>query len=245
MAAQFNLRAKEYLDSADSKREFNLQHFTESAPRYDIATRILSLGRDAAWKQELIRALPEMQSPVCVDIACGTGDVAFALARRYPHAEILGTDLTQAMIDIANRRNTFSNVRFLACDMSRLDLQDNSVDILTGSYAIRNAATLEDALAEVHRVLKPGAIAAFLDFSKPKSSSAQKVQYYLLKFWGGLCGLLLHANPEVHGYIAASIKKFPDREKLKQIFEQKGFELVKKKKLYCGMLEILLLSKCK
>ena len=241
--SKFNLKAKDHLSSSDDKRRYNLCHFTESAPRYDVATRMLSFGRDSAWKRKLIEVLPALENPFCVDIACGTGDVAFSLARKYPDGTILGADLTGAMIAIADKRNKFDNVSFETCDMCNLNIRASSVDILTGSYAIRNAPDLHLALKEIDRVLKPGAWAAFLDFSKPKNKILQKIQFALLKFWGSFCGLVLHANPEVHGYISASIKNFPDREQLQHMFEAAGFDVVKQKSLYLGMLEILLVQK--
>lgn len=248
MASKFNLKAKDHLQTPDSKKLYNLHHFTESAPRYDIATRMLSFGRDRAWKDELIKILPEASAPFCLDLACGTGDIAFGLAKKYPQGKILGLDLTEAMIEIAHKRNAqqkneSANVSFIAADMCVTGLEANSVDILTGSYAIRNAPHLDSALEEIYRVLKPGAIAAFLDFSKPSSKLGQKIQYGLLKFWGSFCGLILHGNPEVHGYISSSIRSFPDREQLKHTLERHGLQVVQSKKLYLGMLEITVVRK--
>jgi demethylmenaquinone methyltransferase/2-methoxy-6-polyprenyl-1,4-benzoquinol methylase len=244
MGAKFNLKAKDYLDSAESKRFYNLQHFTESAPRYDLATKMLSFGRDAAWKRKLIAILPiDEQAPFCVDIACGTGDIAIGVAKKYPTGEVLGTDLTQAMVDIANVRNTLPNLKFETADMCSLDLRSSSVDILTGSYAIRNAPSLNDVLLEINRVLRTGGKAAFLDFSKPRSKLSQKIQFALLKFWGSFCGLVLHGNPEVHGYISQSIKDFPDEIELDKKLKAAGFKKLKEEKLYFGMLKLILLQK--
>ena len=240
---QFTLKASEQLDSAEGKRLFNLHHFTESAPRYDIATRFLSLGRDSAWKRKLLQTLPQEAVPYCVDIACGTGDVSIGLAEKYPKGQVLGTDLAQAMIDIAQERNSFENLNFAVGDMCNLEVESSTVDILTGSYAIRNAPDLEDALREIHRVLRPGGQAALLDFSKPTSAIPQRMQYLLLKFWGSLCGLILHGNSEIHGYISSSIKTFPDRTSLLALFEQNGLRVLNTQKLYFGMLEIILLEK--
>jgi len=170
-----------------------------------------------------------------VDIACGTGDVAFLLADRYPAGEILGVDLTQGMIDLAEGRNTNPRVRFSRQDMGRLDLPDHSVDILTGSYAIRNAPDLDETLDEFHRVMKPGGHAAFLDFSKPRSKLFQVLQFWILKLWGSFWGLVLHGNPEVHGYISASIRDFPDRRELARKFDQHGFEIVESRSFFPGM----------
>lgn len=240
---RFTLRASDHLGSREGKKHFNEKHFAESAPRYDFATRALSLGQDASWKRKLVAALPNLDSPVCVDVACGTGDVVFLLADRYGKGEFIGVDLTQEMIDLARRRSAVGEVRFECGDMSLLTMEDSSVDVVTGSYAIRNAPDLHDALAEFHRVLKPGGMLALLDFSKPQSRLLQSLQFQLLRFWGGLWGLLLHGNPEVHGYISKSLRCFPNVEALKKKFEESGFEIMEVKGHLGGMMMRYLLKR--
>ena len=129
------------IDSPDKKRHFNERHFTEAASRYDIATRAMSLGRDQSWKKELVPALPETASPLCVDLASGTGDVSFCSAtgshganhRHRPDPD---------MVTLAQRRNRFENVFFDCQDMAETSFADASIDIVTGSYALRNAPIL-------------------------------------------------------------------------------------------------------
>lgn len=242
MKEAFNLKAKDHLDSSEGKRLYNEKHFAESAPRYDMATRGLSFGRDSSWKRHLIAGLPSMDHPTCVDVACGTGDVTFLLAEKYQDGEILGFDLTAEMIEIANRRNQHSRVRFAVQDMSRLSLPDHSVDILTGSYAIRNAPDLEEVIREFSRVVKYGGHLAFLDFSKPKGRLARKAQYLMLKLWGSFWGLVLHGNPEVHGYISSSIRNFPDHEQLEALFNRCGFSIEKSRPFFMGMMRLYFLT---
>lgn len=236
MRTPFSIKARDHIQTGDGKVHFNRLHFAESAPRYDIATRLLSVGQDAGWKQKLVELLPAVSNPVCVDIACGTGDVTFLLADKYPDGTCIGVDLTQEMVDIANRRNTNSHVRFECGEMSDLPFADNSADILTGSYAIRNAPDLSQALSEIRRVMKPGGTVALLDFSKPDSPIRQKIQFWTLKFWGGLWGLVLHGNPEVHGYISASLQQFPSETELETLFRETGFELVESHRPFGGMM---------
>ena len=236
MKTRFSLRARDHLGTSAGKKLFNEKHFAESAPRYDFATRALSLGRDAAWKRKFVAELPAVSHPTCVDVACGTGDVTFLLAARYREGVFIGVDLTPEMIDIAQQRNHLPTVRFQCGEMSKLQMPDHSVDILTGSYAIRNAPDLKEALDEFHRIMKPGGTVAFLDFSKPESSFSQALQYQLLRLWGGFWGLLLHGNPEVHGYISKSLKAFPDANTLEKIFQECGFRIVNRRKYFGGMM---------
>ena len=243
MNSALQIKSIEELNRPDNKLKFNEIHFTESAPRYDIATRLLSLGKDGDWKRFLIDSLPTFDNPKCLDLACGTGDLCFALGDKFPTACIEGVDLTEAMLQVAHRRNTCSNINFSQGDMCHLSQADNSFDIVTGSYALRNAPDLPLALSEITRVLKPGGIAAFLDFSKPKSKFMQAAEYWLLRFWGSLWGLVLHGNPAVHGYISASLKNYPDRLTLQQMFHDSGLEIVMERRFFGGITEVSMLRK--
>ena len=111
------------------------------------------------------------------------------------------------MLAIAQERNRFGNVRFERGDLCDLPFPDGSIDIVTGGCALRNAPDLRKAVAEVRRFF-PGGVAAFLDFANPENSLLRHLQYLLLRNWCGLWGLLLHGTPEVHGYIAESLREF-------------------------------------
>lgn len=243
MNPRMTLRAEDHLLTSEGKRHFNAEHFAESAPRYDIATRGLSLGRDVSWKRALVAALPDLPAPVCLDLACGTGDVALRLAERFPDGEIHGLDLTPGMIEIARGRDPSGRVRFAVGDMSRLDFPDASLDVVTGSYAIRNAPDLGETLDEIARVLKPGGWAAFLDFSKPAGRGAQRAQYHLLRVWGGFWGLVLHGNPRIHGYISASLRDYPDEVSLDGVLASHGFADHASRALFFGMMRLRVLRR--
>jgi demethylmenaquinone methyltransferase/2-methoxy-6-polyprenyl-1,4-benzoquinol methylase len=213
------------------------------AKRYDLVTRALSLGRDQAWKRVLLDSLPTDLAPACVDLACGTGDVSFALARRYPQGTVCGIDLTPEMLQIAQARNSFPNVTLQLGDMHRLPFPSASIDIVTGSYALRNAPSLAVALQEIHRVLRPGGTAAFLDFSKSPNRFLQRLSFAVLYLWGSFWGLVLHGQPAVYAYIAKSLWHFPDRESLRRDLTNVGFAEVFSRKFYFGTLEIITVSK--
>lgn len=243
MRSKFNLKIADYLGTPEKKKHYNEQHFTDAASRYDWATRAMSLGRDGAWKRALVAALPPLEAPVCVDLACGTGDVSFLLAERYPQAGIIGLDLTESMLEIARRRNRFGSVRFECRDMCSTGLTGGNVDIITGSYALRNAPDFSQALEEMHRILRPGGVLALLDFAKPAGKTAQAFQFHLLQKWCGFWGWALHGNPEIHAYIAASLRTFPDNECLAALLKTHGFEPLRLKGFFGGMMEMRLLRK--
>lgn len=240
---RFTLKIGDHLDSAEKKKYFNEQLFGEVAPRYDFITRVLSFWSDASWKRDLIAALPPEAKPLCLDLACGTGDIALLLEKKYAQGVIFGLDITEPMLALARARATYSNVCFLNQDMGCLSFKSDAVDIITGGYALRNAPDLESTVDEIHRVLKPGGVAAFLDFSKPVGIFSQHLEYVLLKIWTGVWGLLLHRNHEVYGYIAESLRRFPDREGLRRVFRDKGFTVMTSRLYFFGITELLIVRK--
>jgi demethylmenaquinone methyltransferase/2-methoxy-6-polyprenyl-1,4-benzoquinol methylase len=243
VTGRFVLKIGDHLENAETKKYYTERNFSEVAPRYDFITRVLSFGRDAAWKRTLVSLLPSHESPVCVDLACGTGDIAFLLAGKYPRGRVAGLDITEPMLDIARHRNTHPNVSFVNRDIGSLGMVSESVDIVTGGYALRNAPDLGTAIDEIGRVLKPRGVAAFLDFSKPGANIPQKMEYWGLKLWTGLWGVLLHRNHEVYSYIAESLQRFPDRHHLRNIFREKGFSVIDSRLFFGGVTELLVVQK--
>ncbi|MDF7806737.1 ubiquinone/menaquinone biosynthesis methyltransferase [Pontiellaceae bacterium B12219] len=243
MIARFNLKPMDYLGAPESKQTFNRSLFAEVAPKYDFITQALSFGRDGAWKRHLLKSLPELEAPQCLDLACGTGDITRMLAKRYPAGKASGLDLTPAMLAIAEKQTGNAAITYIEGSMAELPCKTASLDIVTGGYALRNAPDLNQAIDEIARVLRPGGQAAFLDFSKPVNRTGQRISHFLLKFWGGFWGLLLHGNPDVYGYIADSLKLYPDRAVLRKRFEDRGFQLCSSRKFFGGLLQVVRFEK--
>ncbi len=243
MEQRVTLKLADKLASPERKRRYNEEMFAEIAPRYDFITRALSFWRDAGWKRELVALLPPHDAPLCLDLACGTGDIAFLLAKKYPAGRIIGVDVTEKMLMLARRRNACPNVGFFRQDMMRTNADTASVDIVTGGYALRNAPDLERTLDEIARVLRPGGVAAFLDFSRPASPLANGLQHALLKAWTSLWGFALHRNPEVYNYIAESLRRYPDRAALRSLLERKGFTIEHSRLHFFGITQMLIVRK--
>lgn len=243
MGQHFSLKLGDHLSTPDKKRFYNEQVFTEIAPRYDFITRALSFWRDASWKRAMMLQLPRIDSPLCLDLACGTGDIAFLLAKKYPAGRIIGIDITEKMLALARRRNDCPNVGFFRQDMGRLNVDSRSVDIITGGYALRNAPDLGVALDEIHRVLRPGGTAAFLDFSRPERRGLERLQHGILKVWTEFWGWALHRNRDVYGYIAQSLRCYPDRARLRRLLEERGLKVVYTRLHFPGMTETVVVRK--
>ncbi len=224
------------LYSEETKRSYNKRLFSVVAPRYALATRLLSLGADSYWKRNLIRMIPQC-SPVHVcDLACGTGDIKRLLHNRFPAAHIMGLDLSAEMMRCAPDSNDISR-SLVRGDMHQLPFPDNSIDLITGGYALRNAPNITTAIREIARVLAPGGVAAFLDFSKPVSTPIALAHNVLLHSWGSLIGLALHADPNVYAYIARSLSLFPNRAVFTKILNSHGLNVASTRNFYGGMLQ--------
>ena len=239
---QLKIRNLDLLNPRD-KLLFNKRLFTVVAPVYQFVTKALSFCRDSAWKRKLIQCLPAMKNPQCLDLACGTGDIACALAEKYSGGSIVGLDINEKMLTLAKTTAAFSNIRFVRRDMSHTGFENDRFDVITGGYALRNAPSIPETLKEIFRILKPGGYCALLDFSKSHLPWLQAVSLSFLTIWGGLWGLILHGNPDIYAYIAKSLKYFPDRAALKILLAETGFKNIASRLLFFGFLEIITFEK--
>jgi ubiquinone/menaquinone biosynthesis methyltransferase len=225
------------------KRGSNRVLFHTVAPAYDRVTPWLSWGRDAAWKKLLVQSLPALRRPAILDLACGTGDIALALAGRYPQARVTGLDLSGAMLALAQERCREAHIAFRQGDMSKTGFPGGQFDLITGGYALRNAPDLKGALAEIHRLLKKGGRGAFLDFSKSPHPWMQSVSLALLRVWGAWWGWVFHRNPDIYAYLAESLRHFPDRVALRRLLAEAGFKVTASRVLFFGFIELVVFEK--
>jgi ubiquinone/menaquinone biosynthesis methyltransferase len=236
-------KSTDYLRDPDSKRRHNEQLFSRIAAKYDLLNKILSFGADRKWKRLAVSMLPRTDVKRCLDLGCGTGDMAMLLAERYPQAEVIGLDINKDMIECAKKRHSSENLEFVRGDMCDIPFDDNSFDIVTGSYAIRNAPDLHKSLSEIIRVSRPGGWVCLMDFSKPANKLLQKLELLFIKMWFGLWSRLFYRDTQPYGYVAKSLSVFPDSGRLKAILTQAGFDMKKSKKRAFGMIEIIICQK--
>ena len=197
------------------------------APRYDDFTRLFSFGLDARWKATLLEELASFVRPdACVlDLACGTGDLALAATELARTGHAIGIDASPRMIEHAElrrRRAGAGRVSFRVGDMSRLDLADGSVDVVTAGYALRNVPDPAVAIAEIARVLAPGGRVLTLDFYRPRRSVWRVPLLAYLSAAGNAVGWLWHREPVVYGYIARSIEHFMSWRDFSMALERAG-----------------------
>ena len=208
-------------DSPEAKRRYNARLFTTIAARYDFITRLLSYGRDQAWKRDLIVRAGIAPGQRVLDLATGTGDLALAAAAEG--AAVVGLDLAPRMVRLARAKPGAGAVRFLVGDMTNLPLPPGSVDVVTTGYGLRNVPDLDRAIAEIARVLRPGGRFLSLDFEKPAHAGWRRAYFAYLRVVGATVGTLLHGDPDTYRYIPASLARYPGGEAVAGRLRAAGF----------------------
>ena len=217
------------------KRTYVRRLFSTIADRYDLITIVLSYGLDRGWKRRLVQLARVTPGTRALDLACGTGDIAFELNGRG--AQVIGLDITDRMIELARRRAT-GRAAFLVGDMLALPFRDASFDVVTTGYGIRNVPDIDAALAEMHRVLRPGGRLLSLDFNRPSHPIVRGAYFTYLTIVGSTLGLLLHRDPDTYRYIPESIRTYPGAERVCGLMGRQGFSHARWIPLLGGLMAI-------
>ena len=210
------------------KQQFVTPMFDLVAPRYDAFTRRFSFGMDRRWKRTLIaHVVARLRAGArVVDLGCGTGDLALAVAAAMPTARVTGVDASPRMIALARPRAIgVPALSFDEGDMTGLALPDRSVDAITAGYAFRNAPDHRAALREAARVLRPGGVLVTLDFYRPESGLWRSLLLGYLRAAGNAVGWWWHREPVAFGYIAPSIDAFVSWQLFSRDLSAAGFEV--------------------
>ncbi len=208
--------------SPERKREYVRRLFSTIAPRYDLITILLSFGRDRSWKRRLA-ALEDPAGKFALDLACGTGDIAYELVSRGA-APVVGLDITPPMLRLAAaKRRDRGTVFFVAGDMISLPFPDGAFHLVTTGYGLRNVPALETALREAARVLKPGGVLLSLDFNRPANPVLRGIYLAYLSIVGSVLGAVLHRDPDTYRYIPESIRRYPGSEGVRTLALSAGF----------------------
>jgi demethylmenaquinone methyltransferase/2-methoxy-6-polyprenyl-1,4-benzoquinol methylase len=187
--------------------------FAAIARRYDLLNDLQSFGLHRRWKHRVAVLAAAAPGARALDLCCGTGDIAFALARRG--AETTGLDFSEKMLEVADSRRLKNsklktqNLKFIQGDAQQLPFPDNSFDIVTVGYGLRNLASWERGLDEMFRVTRPGARLVVLDFGKPPNALWRKIYFTHLKVSVPLIGWLFCGNAQAYAYILESLKHYP------------------------------------
>ncbi len=210
--------------------------FTMIAPRYDLINDLQSFRLHRHWKRrvlELAKARPGVRA---LDLCCGTGDLALALAGRG--AEVVGLDFSRRMLEYALRKTTLAAPHFILGDAQRLPFAANSFDIVTIGYGLRNLASWETGLREMERVARPGGRLVILDFGKPDNALWRSAYFGYLRLFVPLLGLIFCRNASAYAYILTSLRHYPAQQGIAAAMSQLGLANVQLVTLLGGVMSI-------
>ena len=213
--------------------------FSRVASKYDVMNDLMSGGMHRLWKEAMMDWLAPRPGQRLLDVAGGTGDVAFRFLARAPGAQAVVCDMTEGML-IAGRKRAEADrmadrLDWVVGDAMALPFADASFDTYTISFGIRNVTRIADALAEAYRVLRPGGRLMVLEFSQIPNDLLQKA-YDLYSFNViPVMGQVVAGDRDSYQYLVESIRKFPDQETFAGMIRRAGFEQVKYRNLTMGI----------
>lgn len=194
--------------------------FASIAGRYVLTNHALSLGIDVLWRKYTASRVQALNPQKVLDLATGSGDLAAEIQKQCPDAFILGADFSEPMLEQARLRGLQN---LMVADAMNLPLEDNSYDVVTVAFGLRNMANWADALTEMKRVLKPGGSLFVLDFSLPKSSLIRSAHlFYLRNVMPKIAGLLT-GERGAYEYLCLSIEKFPAGDGMCNLMRTQGY----------------------
>jgi demethylmenaquinone methyltransferase/2-methoxy-6-polyprenyl-1,4-benzoquinol methylase len=216
--------------------------FARIAGRYDRANRLLSGGIDLWWRRRLIKSVAATSPREVLDLATGSGDVAFALARGLPPGtKITGMDFCQPMLDEAVKKQPgtpqASDITFAQGDGLNLPGADASFDAATISFGLRNMADRHKCLSELHRVLRPGGYLWVLEFSQPKGWMRPFYYFYLRHILPHVAALVT-GDKSAYDYLGGSIESFPTHQGISTEMETAGFAMDSVQRLTGGIVAL-------
>jgi demethylmenaquinone methyltransferase/2-methoxy-6-polyprenyl-1,4-benzoquinol methylase len=216
--------------------------FDGVAPRYDLLNHLLSLNADKYWRWKTVRELqPFLAKPGAriVDLCCGSGDLMLALQKASSES-VLGSDFSHQMLLAAKTKIANSEVtsKVFEADALRLPLADGSCDVLTAAFGFRNLTNYGRGLNELLRVLKPGGVAAILEFTTPPNVIFRTLYTVYSRRVLPRIGGLISGSPEAYKYLPDSVRKFPDAPSLAGQFEAAGFTKVRYRYLTFGIVAL-------
>ena len=216
--------------------------FSKVASKYDIMNDLMSMGIHRIWKDAMMDWLAPRPNQRLLDVAGGTGDVAFRFLGRAAGSTATVCDMTESMLIEGQKRaeaeDMAARLDWVVGDAMALPFESNTFDVYTISFGIRNVTRIPDALREAYRVLKPGGRLMVLEFNQIPNEMLQKAYDAYSFNVIPVMGQIVANDRESYQYLVESIRKFPDQEMFASMIREAGFDMVKYRNLSLGIAAI-------
>lgn len=201
--------------------------FDSIAGAYDQLNHILSLGLDKGWRRKGIAFLQPFHPATILDIATGTGDLAISMQKRLKAFRIVGADISEGMMNVGRRKvadaGLSDHIVFEQQDCTALTYPDNSFDAVTAAFGVRNFENMEQGIAEMYRVMKPGGHLMILELSSPEHFLMKQLYSIYSKTIIPTIGRLFSKEKAAYSYLPASIKVVPQGKVMTNLLSRQGF----------------------
>jgi len=213
-------------NSEQSKKVQVEEMFNHISPKYDLLNHLLSANIDKLWRKKTIKLLKPWHPELILDVATGTADFAIE-ATAINGARVIGIDISEGMLGVGRtkvyKKGLAKRIELIKADSEKLPFEKDTFDAAIVGFGVRNFENLKAGLAEIKRVLKPGAVFYVLEFSKPaKSPYKQIYQFYFTNILP-LIGRMVSKNSNAYTYLPESVNEFPDGDKFLTILAEVGF----------------------
>jgi len=219
----------------NSKRDYVREMFGSIARRYDVANHVLSCGIDFYWRARAADIVASWQPGRIADLATGTGDLALALQKKLPDAEITGVDFLPEMLELARHKGV---QHVVLADAMSLPFPDRSFDCVTIAFGLRNLENYSTGLAEIRRVLNTNGHLLVLEFSLPSMPILRAAYRFYLHRCLPLIGSCLTQTRNAYDYLGKSIEQFPSGNTMCELMRAKGYDSPRFKRLTGGIVTI-------
>ena len=238
---------KPYDNSDLSKKKQVEKMFDNISSKYDFLNHFLSFGIDHVWRRKTIRLMKSENPKVILDVATGTGDLAFAAYKKLNPEKIIGLDLSNGMLEVGRKKikkkKLEDKLEFVQGDSENLPFDDNFFDAVMVSFGVRNFENLNMGLKEIFRVLKPSGKIYVLEFSKPKKFPIKQLFSFYSKAILPILGSFISNDKSAYHYLPASVDAFPEADIFTNELDQVGFSNSTYQELSGGISSIYMAKK--
>jgi len=232
--------AQQFFIPGEQRAEKVKQLFTIIARRYDLINDLQSFGLHRYWKRRVLQLARPQPGDMALDVCCGTGDLALGLARRG--VQTVGLDFNEEMLRVAESKAQKAQmgkaIQFVNDDAEAVHFPDNSFDIVTVGYGLRNLRSWETGLREMQRVAKPGGRLVVLEFGKPANHLWRSLYFGYLRLFVPLLGRVFCGNAGAYAYILESLKDYPAQNGVAAKMQDLGLTDVRIINLLGGVMSI-------